>query len=160
MRTVGTCVLGSLGTTLLIVGLSLNARGQSPNFPVAPFQNLNALTRIKGAILCAACSLTEMEKAGGGTGHLYELANLRGKTTAVLRVDEGDDAARWSSITLGHRLQVRTAAAVWQELTAEENLYQEVQITGLLSSDRTFDVTGVTASGERPSKHSLFGAEE
>ncbi len=160
MRAIGKRGLGSIGTTLLIVGLSISARGQSPNIPVAPFSNLNGLTQIKGSIVCVECSVAEVEKDHAASGHLYELENSRRHSKAVLRVDEVDDAARWSSITIGHRLQVRTAAAVWQQLTAEDNLFREVQITGLLSSDRTLDVTSVTASGERPSKRSLVGTEE
>ncbi|MGH7966446.1 MAG: hypothetical protein ACRERD_32245 [Candidatus Binatia bacterium] len=36
---------------------------------------------------------------------------------------------------------------VWQKLTAEENLFQEVQLNALLRSTRTLDIFGVTVVG-------------
>jgi len=144
MHSIYKLVLGSIGTAVLVVGFSAGAWGQIPTPPVAPFANLNALTRIKGSVVCVGCSLEEVEKAHAAAGHLYELDNSQGKNKAVLRVDWVDDAARWESISMGHHLWVRAAAPVWQQLTAEENLFKKVEITGLLSSTRTLDVGQVT----------------
>jgi hypothetical protein len=134
-----------LGVALLLTGWSLVVGGQAPHLPVAPFQNLNALTRIKGTIVCAGCTLDEVQRARAASGSLYEVHSARG--AAVLRVDDVDDAARWASITQGRRLTVRAAAPVLQALTAEENRFKELEITGLLRSDRTFDVAQVSVLG-------------
>jgi hypothetical protein len=136
-----------LGVVLFLAGLSSGVWGQS-SLPTVPGQNLNALTRIKGAVVCVGCKLEEAREGEADSGHLYELQSAQG--TAVFRVDWVDDASRWVSITLGHRLRVRAAAPVLQELTAEANLFKEVEITGLLSSDRMLDVAKVKAfkSGE------------
>jgi hypothetical protein len=131
-----------LGAALLLAGFSAGAWGQTSP-PVAPGQNLNVLTRIKGAVVCVGCSLEEVREEEADSGHLYELRSAQGK--AVFRVDWVDDASRWASITLGNRLWVRAAAPVFQELTAEANLFKEVEITGLLSSNRTLDVAKVKA---------------
>ena len=155
MATVGKRCLISLGLPVLLAGLSTGVWGQTPN-PLGVFGNLNTLTRIQGAVVCVGCSLEEAQKMQAASGHLYELRNSR--STAILRVDEVDDAARWASIMLGHRLLVRTAAVLWQQLTAEENLFEEVEVTGLLGSDRTLDVTGVVAREGGRVKHRLFGS--
>src|SRR5262245_19965563 len=88
-----------LGRAFLMAFVSTLAWGQAPNFPVAPFQNLNVLTRIKGSIVCVDCSLEEVQREQAASGQLYELHTRRGE--AVLRVDDVDDAARWASVTMG-----------------------------------------------------------
>jgi len=135
----------SFGVVLMLAGWSPVVWGQAPRPPVAPFQNLNALTRLKGTVVCVGCTLDEVQRARAASGSLYELHSARGE--AVLRVDEVDDAARWASITQGRQLTVRAAAPVLQALTAEENRFKELEITGLLSSDRTFDVAQVRVLG-------------
>jgi len=144
MRSLCKLVRGSIGIAVLVVGFSTGAWGQVPTPPVAPFANLNALTRIKGAVVCVGCSLEEVEQAHAASGPLYELDSSQSKSKAVLRVDWVDDAARWESISMGRHLWVRAAAPVWQQLTSEVNLFKKVEITGLLSSTRTLDVGQVT----------------
>ena len=144
IRTLKIGVAG-LGTALLMALVSPCAWGQVPNFPVAPFQNLNVLTRIKGAVVCVDCTLEEVQRERAAAGRLYELHSARGE--AVLRVDDVDDAARWASVTLGRTLTVRAPAPVLEELTAEENLFKPLEITALLSSNRTLDVSQVKVLG-------------
>ena len=40
-------------------------------------------------------------------------------------------------------LQIRAPQNILQELTSEEHLFKEVQITGLLRSTHTFDIASV-----------------
>jgi hypothetical protein len=157
MATAGKSYLISVGFLVLLAGFSAKVWGQAAPNPSGIFGNLNTLTRIQGAIICVGCSLEEAQK-GAGSGRLFELRNSQ--STAILRVDEVEDAARWASITLGHRLSVRTATVTWQQLTAEENLFKEVEITGLMSSARTLDVSGVVAKEGRRVRQRLFNSEE
>jgi len=43
-----------------------------------------------------------------------------------------------------HQLLVRTTDALFNKLTAEDNLYKTVQVAGLLRNDRIMDVEAVT----------------
>ena len=158
MAIVGKSCLLSVGLFVLLAGLSPGVWAQAggggaPN-PSGMLGNLNTLTRIQGAVVCVGCSLEEAQRVQAASSRLYELRNAR--STAILRVDEVDDAARWASITLGHRLHVRTATVLWQQLTAEENLFKEVEITGLLSSGRSLDVSGVAAREGGRMRRGLF----
>jgi hypothetical protein len=45
------------------------------------------------------------------------------------------------------RLSVRAPDRLFQQLTAEENMFKEVEITGLLNNTNTFDVFGVAVYG-------------
>ena len=64
-----------------------------------------------------------------------------------MQVAASDEAARWENIVgLAHAIAVRTDH-LFQQLMAEENHLKEVQITGILCSNRTYDVARVTFLG-------------
>jgi len=134
-----------LGLAVLLAALSPAVWAQNPRIPVVPFQNFNEVTRVTGEVLCVDCTLADMRRVGAAGGSLYEFHSAYGN--AVLRVDAVDDATRWASVTQGKRLTVRAADPVLRTLTAEENLSRELEITGLLSSDRTLDVAQVRVVG-------------
>ncbi|HJY81487.1 MAG TPA: hypothetical protein VKK81_10450 [Candidatus Binatia bacterium] len=62
----------------------------------------------------------------------------------VIKVNEVNDF-RWSYLNSSRRLWVRAKDSVFQQLTAEENLMKEVEITGL--NARTLDIFAVTVHG-------------
>ena len=69
-----------------------------------------------------------------------------------MQVTATDEAAKWASIAkLSRVLAVRTPDSLFQDLMAEENLLKEVRLTGLLRSNRTYDMAGVTFIGVTPS---------
>jgi hypothetical protein len=51
---------------------------------------------------------------------------------------------RWDVVVFLHQVLVRSTDALFSKLTAEENLYKTVQVTGLLRNDRIIDVEAVT----------------
>ena len=104
----------------------------------------NAL-RITGKIVCASCSLDEVRKAQPDSYHLYQLTHKNG--LVVVEVKMVNDSARWSALTWPPRLWVRAENNVFQQLVAEQNLFKDVKITGILSNSRTFDVLGVDVQG-------------
>lgn len=119
--------------------------GQAPGH-VMPFGGeLRGLTRLTGEVVCVGCSLEEAREARQNAGDLYLLRHPKGQV--VLRVESFYDPAehiRWESIAgLSHRLTARAPDWVFAELMAEENLFKEVEVTGLLRSDRTFDISQV-----------------
>ncbi len=153
MRSATAVRVASLVMAALLVGGGVCAWSQTAARPVAAFPLFHALTRLTGAIVfvCTGCNIAEVVQEGGRTGLFYELHNSREQSTAILRLDAVEDAVRWRTLTLGHQLKVRTTRALWQELTAAEHLFREVEITGWLSTERTFDMSSVTASSEAPS---------
>jgi hypothetical protein len=55
---------------------------------------------------------------------------------------------RWEAIAgLSHKLAARAPERVLDELTAEENLFKEVIVLGLLRSTNTFDISSVRFTG-------------
>jgi hypothetical protein len=48
---------------------------------------------------------------------------------------------------LSPRFSVRSKDSVFQQLTAEENLMKEVEVSGILGNTRTFDVFTVNIIG-------------
>jgi hypothetical protein len=119
--------------------------GQAPGH-LMPFGGaLRGMTRLTGEVICVGCSLQEAREARQNAGDLYLLRHPDGQV--VLRVDSFYDPAehiRWESIAgLSHRLSARAPAWVFAELMAEENLFKEVEVTGLLRSNLTFDISQV-----------------
>jgi hypothetical protein len=65
-----------------------------------------------------------------------------------MQVDMINERARWESILgLSDRISVRAHDALFQRLTAEENLFKEVAIVGLLRNTRTLDIGDVVVFG-------------
>ena len=62
----------------------------------------------------------------------------------VLEVNQVNDSQRWMSLTWPPRIRVRAQDRFFEQLTAEENLLKEVELTGLLSNSRTLDLFAVT----------------
>jgi hypothetical protein len=56
-------------------------------------------------------------------------------------------AARWDRIVWPPHLRVRGEASLLQQLGTEENLFKEIEVTGLLSSLRTLDLLTINAKG-------------
>jgi hypothetical protein len=116
---------------------------------------LRGITRVKGKILCAPCTLKEAKDANPDLqSQLYEFDN--GTQRAVFQVtgigevagvQDANDLAWWRTITgLNKQLPVRMAAGLWKNLTAEENLLKEVELTTLLRSTSSLDVSDITFS--------------
>src|SRR5438477_9938308 len=147
MATVSKSVRASIGVVLLLASLSPSVYGRMHGRGIFPFAGeFRGLTRIKGSVVCVGCSLEEAQKVQAGAGRVYELKHTEGQQV-VLRVDWVDDAVYWENITLDHQLWVRAPDNLWRELTAEENLFKKLEISGFLHSDRTFDLASIIVSG-------------
>jgi len=64
-----------------------------------------------------------------------------------MEVETVNEQPLWHSLAWPPRLWVRAADQLFAQLTAERNLFKEVEITGLLRNTRTFDVFDVTVHG-------------
>jgi hypothetical protein len=135
----------------MIGSATTSAWGQAAVPGAMPFGGeLRGMTQLRGEIVCVGCSLGEARAARRNAGNLYLLQLNNGEQT-VRRVDSFFDPAehkRWEDIAgLSHRLSARAPERVLDELTAEENLFKEVTVTGLLRGTRTFDIGSVRVTG-------------
>jgi hypothetical protein len=139
---------GTVLATLLLAPASA-VYSQVPGHVIPFGGETRGITRFTGEIVCAGCSLEEARQAQRYAGDLYVLRHPEGQV--VLRIDGFSDPAehaRWESIAgLSHQLTARAPDRVFQELTAEENLFKQVEVTGLLRSNRTFDIGQVRVIG-------------
>ena len=133
-----------LVATLLLAGFTSGAQGQ-----VAVGGGLSSfggesrgVIQITGKVVCTGCSLDEVSKAQPNLHHLHQLTHRRGQL--VMEVLTVNDSQRWSTLTWPPRLWVRANEQLLQTLGAEENLFKEVELTGLLSNARTLDVFAIT----------------
>jgi hypothetical protein len=107
------------------------------------------MTFIRGNIICANCTLDEARRAEPKAGNLYEFEHDLGQV--VVNVEAIDDRARWESIVgLTQELQARAEEREFRKLMAEENLFKEVEIGGILHSTRAFDIASIAVEPEYP----------
>lgn len=141
-RTIGFGMIGAL----LLVGIITSVYAQVPGGGLTPFGGeLRGTIQITGKVVCVGCSLEEMQKAHPNETNLYQLGYRDGQL--VMEVNAVSEPQLWSYLAWPPRLWVRANDKLFQELTAEKNLFKEVTITGLLRTTRTLDVSNVTVSG-------------
>jgi hypothetical protein len=115
---------------------------------VSPFGGeLRAETRLKGHVVCVGCRLEEVRKTHPESGALYEFTRTApgGQEDAfVMKVEWLSEPKRWEAIAgLSHNLVVRASEDIFQQLTAEKNRLQKVELVALLRSDRIMDIAAV-----------------
>ena len=133
-----------LAAALLLTSVTTGAQGFTSGGLSSFGGGSRGMTLIKGNVLCAGCDLTEVRQAQPGLPHLYQLTHRQGQV--VLQVRTVNGSGLWEA-PLSPRLAVRATDRVFQQLTAEENLTKEVEISGLLRNTGTLDIATVTLSG-------------
>jgi hypothetical protein len=98
-----------------------------------------------GSVMCTKCSLDDVQKAQPNEHHLYQLSYRRDQL--VMKVTAVNEAAMFDALAWPPRIAVRGPDSLLDRLGAEENLFKEMTITGLLYSTRTFDVFDITVQG-------------
>ncbi len=159
MTPVGKTLQTGLGVTLLLVGITTSVWGQveGGGFPFGG--ELRGLTQLQGSVVCVGCSLEEVQAVRPHLTGLYELRHEQGRV--VMKVDTINERARWEDILgLSHQITVRAQARLFQKLTAEENLFREVEIVGLLRNTRTLDIGDVTVLGPSIAEQAYAGGEQ
>jgi hypothetical protein len=133
-------ILG-VAAALLLAGVPNAARGQVPGGSFGVGGELRGLTTIQGHVVCVGCSLDEVQKTQPALRHLYQWTHRQGRL--VFQVSTIDGLAMWAA-PLSPRFTVRCSARVFGQLTAEENLMKELEITGWLRNTGTLDIAAVT----------------
>ena len=135
-----------VAAALLLAGVTSGARGQVAGGGLSAFGGAGrGMTIIKGNVVCAGCSLEEARKAQPNEHQLYEFMHQRGQV--VMKVSSVNDSQMWGRFIWPPWIWVRAQDRVFQQLAAEENLFKEVEITGLLNNSRTLDIFEVTIHG-------------
>ena len=130
----------------VVVAMGLAACSQRPPQGIPPSRwALREFMLIRGAVMCVDCRLEEAQKRYPDTDGLYEFNGARGPI--VFRVDWVNDAVRWRQLTLGHRLSMRAADEVLQQLTALEHLRRPMELNAVLRDERTLNIGSVTLIG-------------
>ena len=145
MRTFGKTIRTGMAAALLLAGITTGVQGQVAGGVGSFGGGGRGMMKIRGNVVCAGCSLEEARKAQPNEHQLYELIHRRGQV--VMKVSSVDDAQMWGHFIWPPWISVRAKDRVFQQLTAEENLFKEVEITGLLNNSRTLDIFSVTISG-------------
>jgi hypothetical protein len=134
-----------VAAALLLAGVTNGARGQMAGGGLSGFGGESrGMTIIRGHVVCAKCTLDEVQKGQPDKHHLYQLTHRQGQVVMQVRTVNGSDM--WAT-PLSPRFSVRSTDSVFQQLTAEENLMKEVEVSGILGNTRTFDVFTVNIIG-------------
>jgi hypothetical protein len=144
MATFNNTLRTSLAAALLLTCITTGVQGEVIKVLVRG-EVVTGPMRLRGTVICVACSLEEAQKAQSDTRTLYQLTHEQGQI--VMRMSTINNSKNWSLFAWPPQIRVRAQDDLWQKLTAEENLLQEVEITGLLSNARTLDIFAVTIRG-------------
>ncbi len=100
--------------------------------------------QLKGKVVCAGCSLAEAREARHDqwSNHLYRLAYRQKQV--VMEVEWVSDSLRWYRLITTPQIRLRGEDSLFEKLAAEENLFREIAVSGILSPSRTLDVHEVT----------------
>lgn len=137
-----------LGTVaaLLLAGITSGVQGQGvPVGGASVGGEGRGLIQIRGRVVCTRCSLEEARVAQPDGHPLYQFTHRRGRV--VFRVSKVTDPRSWVYFAWPPRLQVRAKDSLFAQLSAEENLLKEVEITGLLNNARNLDIFAITIHG-------------
>lgn len=119
-------------------GFLTHAYAQVPGVGGGTFGGeVRGVTHLKGTVVCVGCTLEEAQGAQPQMRHLYQLVHTQGQL--VMAVQEVNRSTMWE--IWPHTLSIRTPNHLFQQLTAEANLFKNVELLGLLSrGGRTFDL--------------------
>lgn len=145
MTTTRTTWRTSLAAALLLAGVTTLAQGQIGGGLGSFGGGARGLIQIKGSVVCAGCSLNEVRQAQPQERKLYQLSYNHGQV--VMQISSVNNSALFDVIGGTSRLWVRAPESVLQQLGAEENLFKEMEITGVLHTTRTVDVASITIRG-------------
>ncbi len=136
----------NVAVALLLAGLTSSAHSQVAGGGLSSFGGESRGTvQFAGKVVCVGCSLEDVQQAHPHQHDLYLLRHRQGQV--VMEVETVNEQPLWNSLAWPPQLWVRAADQLFAQLTAEQNLFKEVEITGLLRNTRTFDVFDVTVRG-------------
>ncbi len=135
-----------VAAVLMVAGITTHALGQGAPGGVGSFGGESrGVLQITGTVVCAGCSLEEAQRTQPHGSTLYQLTHQQGRL--VLEVSQVNNSHRWMLLAWPPRIWVRGRDSLLAQLAAEENLFKEVELTGLFRNSRTLDLFAVTIRG-------------
>jgi len=149
-----------LMTIVMLAGVTTSALGQGtggggPGSGVSS-AGAKGLVKLRANVVCTDCNLEEAQAAHPNLTDLYELSHEKGKVVIkVSSVNEstsndtgsGDVSNRWTSISQPPQLSVRAEDNLFQKLMDKNNHSKELEITGIIRTTRTLDISDITVLG-------------
>ena len=146
MNTFRNRVKTGMATTLLLtsLGTAAVAQGFVGSFSSGYAHGWHNPLQINGSVVCRGCRLEEVQQAHPQERDLYQLSSKNG--SLVFKVASVNDPATFNAVAWPQRLWLRASDDVLRQLSAEDNLFKPIDITGILGTARTLDVTDVAIS--------------
>jgi hypothetical protein len=137
----------SVATALVLggVGLTAIAHGFVGGVGSGLSGSVRTPLRINGRVVCTGCSLEEVRQTQPKEHALYQFSYKNGQL--IFKVASVSNRSVFDALAWPPRLWVRAPEETLQKLSAEENLFKPIGITGVLSSTRTLDVAEVSIGG-------------
>ena len=147
MTTLGKRIGIGIATALLLASMTTGTRAQAVSSAgLSSFGGESrGITEFTGKVICVGCTLKEVQEAHPDQQDFYQLTHRQGQV--VMEVQTKREPQVWSYFALPPRLAVRCQDELFAQLTAEKNLFKEVEVTGLLRNMRTLDMFDVTVKG-------------
>lgn len=134
-------------TTLVLGGIAITtvSHGFVGGFGSGLGRSVRTPLHINGSVVCTECSLEEVKRTQPKEHDLYQFSHRNGQF--IFKVTSVDDRSFFNALAWPPRLWVRASEETLRQLSAEENLFKPISITGILSSTRTLDIAEVTIGG-------------
>jgi len=146
MATLGKTLRIGVTAALLLAGTTTMTQGQIAGSEFGPEVGPGGAwaIQLREKLLCTQCSLAEVQKLQPNNSQLYQLTYRQEQ--GVMEVSWVSNTRWWNHLTIP-RLRVRGEERLVQQLTAEENLLKEVEVSGVLNSAQVLDLQAVTIRG-------------
>jgi hypothetical protein len=133
--------------TVLLTGLGTAAVAQGfvGGFSSGYGGGVRSPLRINGSVMCSNCSLDEVRQAQPQERGFYQFSHKNGRL--IFKVASVNDTSTFYALAWPPRLWLSASDEVLRQLSAEENLFKPIGLTGILSTTRTLYVTDVAISG-------------
>jgi len=137
-----------LAVALMLTGITASAHGF---MGLSPWQTgiPGRLIQLRGTVVCTGCTLVEARRLQHDTygNHFYLVTSPQGQL--VLNLQAVSNPLWFDTVTFP-RFSLRGEEGVLQPLSAPDTQAKEVELTGLLTTPRTLDVSAVIIQAPTP----------
>ena len=130
----------TMAALLIVASLATYAHGQAlgSDHPLLGGK-WRTVTHLTGEVVCARCSLYEVQAGRLGTWPmLHQLTHRLGRV--VMQIHTVNDSHIWNVGDLYPEIAILSKDELFQQLAAEETLFKEVEIIGLLSNTQMLEI--------------------
>ena len=146
-------ILIGVAASFMLAGITTGTQGfVGPGSSLSVMGESRGLTQFRARLICVECSLDEVQKTQPDKRMLIELRHNQGRVVMQMTwINEGSVCSH----IMVPRMLVRAQPGLFQQLMAEENMFKEVEILGVINRSRTLDMSIVAIS---PSAEPIGGS--